>query len=146
MFDGSLQQLVIQLHVFSTFFMTGIIWYVQVVHYPLFKFIKQEDGSRSAFFHLRRTAFVVMPVMIIELITAVMLMSSSWMLLYSNYLWVNLALLILIWIISFSIHFPQHKALTKSFSSATLRPLVRSNWIRTALWTIRSLLLLRFLS
>ena len=60
----------------AALFMTGLIWFVQVVHYPLFS----ETGS-SAFVHyeqqhVRRTSWVVIPPMVLEAATAAALVVS----------------------------------------------------------------------
>lgn len=145
MFGLSFQQLIIQLHVFSTLLMTGVVWHMQVVHYPMFLDFKKEDGVRATEFHRQRTGYLVMPVMVVEFVTAVLLTSSSWMMLYGNFLWLNLMLLVLIWAITFLRHVPRHKRLSESFEPDTVHALVRANWVRTLLWTLRSILLIRFL-
>ncbi|MEM6262595.1 MAG: hypothetical protein AAGI38_08820 [Bacteroidota bacterium] len=56
--------LLVWLHFITTLFMTGLIWFVQVVHYPLFSQISPEDFPRYEKIHMRRTAIVVIPVML----------------------------------------------------------------------------------
>ncbi|MCZ6671357.1 MAG: hypothetical protein O7C75_00315 [Verrucomicrobia bacterium] len=146
MLDPSLQHLVIQLHLYSTLFMTGVIWYVQVVHYPLLRFIQSEDGKDFADLYKKKSGLIVVPFMLTELVTGILLIGSTWMMQYGYYLWMNLILLLGIWVVTFTVHLPQHKALTNSFNSETIRPLVRSDWIRTLIWSIRSVLLVSFLS
>ena len=145
MLNASLQQLVLQLHLFTTLFMTGIIWFVQVVHYPSFNFFSTGDDGKFARFHQQRTGWVVMPVMIVELGTAILLLGSSWVMQYGNYLWINLALLLTIWVVTFFKIAPLHGRLRVQHDATIVGTLVGLNWIRTLLWTLRSLLLLSFL-
>jgi sterol desaturase/sphingolipid hydroxylase (fatty acid hydroxylase superfamily) len=59
----------------ATWFMVGLIWFVQVVHYPLFAAVPA--GEPFAAYHrqhVRRTTWVVAPVMLVELVTAVALL------------------------------------------------------------------------
>ncbi|MDX1579501.1 MAG: hypothetical protein R3266_13530, partial [Gemmatimonadota bacterium] len=57
------------LHLASTLAVVGLIWFVQVVHYPL---LARTDGSafRAAHrFHTDRTGRVVIPLMLAEVAT-----------------------------------------------------------------------------
>lgn len=145
MLDPSLQHLVIQVHLFSTLMMTGVIWYVQVVHYPFLALIRPEEGERAARFHKQRTSWVVMPLMLVELTSGILLLGSTWMLQYGKYLWGNLLLLFMVWGITFFRFVPLHKRLENRYDRGTVKALVSGNWIRTILWSVRSLLLLGFL-
>lgn len=145
MLDPSIQHLVIQLHFFATLLMTGVIWFVQLVHYPSFRFIDKGVGIEAAQFHQRRTGILVIPLMLVEIGTAILLMGSSWIMLYGNYLWVNLGLLFAIWGITFLRMVPLHSKLAKEMDDRVINSLISTNWIRTILWTVRAGLLLSFL-
>jgi hypothetical protein len=145
MFGPDAQYLAIQIHLFTTLFMTGVIWYVQVVHYPYLAFTATSSASEAAEFHQRRTGYIVMPVMFLELGTGIFLLSSTWMMLFSQVFWLNLFLLLAIWAVTFLKFMPLHKALLKSLEPSLIKSLVTVNWIRTALWTIRAILLVSFL-
>ncbi len=58
---------VLFLHALSTVFMTGLIWFVQVVHYPLKAMV--DTGSFTAYqrAHQTRTAWIVGPPMLVEI-------------------------------------------------------------------------------
>ena len=145
MLDPSLQHLALQLHLFTTLFMTGTVWFVQIVHYPSFSYFASGDENKAAEFHQKRTGWIVMPVMLVELATAVVLLGSSWVMQYGNYLWINLTLLILIWVITFFKVVPLHKRLLAQFNQSVVNSLVSINWMRTILWTVRAVLLMSFL-
>ena len=146
MLDPSYQQLAIQLHLFSTLMMTGVVWFVQWVHYPSFRFVDTAKGSEAAQFHQVKTGLLVIPLMLVEMGTAVLLMSSSWVAQYGSYLWINLGLLFLIWAVTFLKMVPLHRQLADQFDKDIVSSLISMNWVRTILWTVRAVLLLRFLS
>ena len=145
MLDPSYQQLTIQLHFFATLLMTGIVWFVQLVHYPSFRFVSEETGNDAVRFHQRNTSFLVIPLMLVEMGTGILLMSSSWVTMYGNYLLINLALLFLIWAVTFLKMFPLYRQLNEAMNETSIRSLIFMNWIRTVLWTARAGLLLSFL-
>ena len=61
------------LHFLASSMMTGIIWLVQLVHYPSFHFIDPKQSGEFHRFHTDSIALFVAPLMIIELATAVFL-------------------------------------------------------------------------
>ena len=146
MLDPSLQSLAIQAHVFATLFMTGIVWFVQMVHYPFFDFAAEGNRREASEFHQRRTSQLVLPIMIIELVTAVALLGSSWMMRYGQTIWINLGLLLLTWGVTFFRFMPLYRQLLGGFDSNLIKTLISANWVRTALWTVRSVLLISFLN
>jgi hypothetical protein len=128
------------LHLASTLYLTGLIWCIQVVHYPLMSEVAV-DGFRT--FHLRhsrRISIVVVLPMVVELLSAVVLVIPGavavprWMTL------VGLALLLVIWGSTFALQVPLHRRLAAGFDSASHRALVRTNWVRTTAWTVRAAL------
>jgi hypothetical protein len=145
MLDPSHQQLVIQLHLLATLFMTGIVWHNQIVGYPGFRFIANDQQENAAQFLRKRAGWIVRPIMLIELGTAILLMGSSWVMRYGNYLWVNLALLLFIWGVTLLKMVPLNRQLVARFDEETIKSLVTVNWVRTMLWTVRAGLLLNFL-
>lgn len=53
-------------HVAATLFMVGVIWFVQVVHYPLFPRVGPEKFSLYLEAHSRLTTYVVGSPMLVE--------------------------------------------------------------------------------
>ena len=89
---------------------------------------------------------MVIPVMAVELITALLLLWRQPGGLLPFYAWLNAALLGVIWVSTFTLQGPYHNLLVKKFDLAVWGSLVRTNWIRTAAWTARGILLLFVLS
>lgn len=122
-------------HLAATWYMTGVIWLIQSVHYPMMgKVGSTFDDCQK--FHLSRMGMLVGPPMMTELATAGFLAWS----LRSPVWYFGLALLICIWISTFLVQVPLHNRLACGFDFRTHSALVRSNWLRTVLWTFRAVL------
>jgi len=130
--------LLILIHASATLFMTGLIWFVQVVHYPLMVNVGAVGFKDYETHHQRLTTWVVGPAMLVELTCAAWLVIQPiegipiWM------VFTGLALLILIWLSTGFLQVPRHRELERGFDATAHRRLVRSNWIRTVGWTLRS--------
>jgi len=115
----------------ATLAMVGLIWFVQVVHYPLFAHL---DATGIAE-HQRRTGWVVGPPMIVEAVTAVLLVAERPEGVPVAAALIGLALLAVIWISTAVIQVPRHRGLAAG--SGEVRRLVAENWIRTVAWSGR---------
>ena len=128
------------IHIAATLTMLGIIWVIQIVHYPLFAQVGEEHFQAYEQAHTRLITFVVFPPMVIELVTGIMLVLnrpigvSGWVPI------AGLLLLIVIWLSTAFLQVPMHNILSSGFDAEAHRRLVQTNWIRTVCWTIRSFL------
>lgn len=126
----------------ATLFMMGLIWFVQVVHYPLFANTGNAEFSAYEQRHTALTTWVVAPPMLVEGATALLLFwfrptgVSTWQ------LWVGLILLAVIWLSTAFLQIPCHELLSQEFDPTVHWRLVSTNWIRTAAWSLRGLLVL----
>jgi len=77
-----------------------------------------------------------------ELTTALLLLWRQPEFFLPFYAWLNAGLLAAIWVSTFALQGPYHHRLTRAFDPFTHRSLVKTNWIRTAAWTIRGIILL----
>jgi hypothetical protein len=132
--------LLLILHGAATWFMTGVIWLVQVVHYPLLRRVGLAETGSYIESHLRRVSLVVIPGMVLEAITAVLLLFTGLAGLPSALPGVGLALVVLIWLSTAMLQMPAHHRLLAGHNPAALERLIRTNWIRTVLWSIRAVL------
>ena len=121
-----------------SWFLAGLIWMVQLVHYPSFRFYSSPTQTAHQF-HQQRISLIVVPMMLIELTTAVALPIRDWPAFKSLHL-ANLGLLAVIWLITFLFMVPLHRQLLISSSDTVIQQLVRFNWIRTLAWTIKAIL------
>ena len=138
--------LLLLVHAAATWFMVGLIWFVQVVHYPLFAAVGDDAlrsyGSRNQ----RRTSWVVGPVMIVELVTALLLLVSRPASVSPALAWAGAVLLALVWISTAAVQVPLHEALARDPAPRLIARLVATNWLRTFAWSARGLLALAMLA
>ncbi len=139
--------LVLLLNMATTLVMTGIIWFVQIVHYPLFLSVEAESFAHYEALHATRTGWIVAPVMLIELATALTLL---WLPLRPaaigrSSVWIAVALLGAIWLSTAILQVSIHNGLARGYDPALISRLVATNWIRTIAWTMRSVIVLRLL-
>lgn len=130
-------------HLIFTSIMTGVIWVIQIVHYPSFHFIEKELYTAFQKFHMNKISIIVIPIMLAELITGMMLFldkSSK-----SPFLIISFVILVLIWLITGVFFSKAHNELMTGYQELVVNQLVVMNWIRTLLWTLRLLLLIGFL-
>ena len=127
------------LSVISAFLLTGVIWTIQIVHYPSFHYIDKLSFTNFHNFHERRISIIVMPLMLIELITSIALyIHNMWSIVFT----LNLLVVVLIWCSTFFVQVPIHSILSQKKDKDLIEKLVNTNWIRTFLWSIRMLLII----
>jgi hypothetical protein len=126
------------LHAGATLMMAGLIWFVQVVHYPLFARLHPTTSIPYAVEHMRRTTWVVAPLMLVEAGTAAGLVLYTVGTPAQSLAWIGLALLLVIWGSTGLLCVPCHTRLAGGFDGPTVARLVAVNWIRTVAWTARA--------
>ncbi len=135
-------RLLLLVHLAATLFMTGVIWFVQVVHYPLFAGVGPTEFSAYEQRHTMLTTWVVAPPMLLEAMTGVLLFwlrpvgVTTWQLV------LGLILGLVIWLSTAWLQVPCHELLSRGFDAAVQQRLVVTNWIRTVAWSLRALLVL----
>lgn len=122
----------------STLFMAGVIWFVQVVHYPLFALVGTTDFGRYEREHAGRTTWVVAPPMLIEAFTATLLLWLRPAGIGLGMAATGAVLVGVIWASTFALQVPMHAKLSAGFEPEAHRNLVATNWVRTAAWTARA--------
>ena len=129
-------------HLLCTLGMFGVIWIVQLVHYPLFDRAERSGFAAFEASHSSRITFVVGPLMLGELATAALLVArlkddeTAWV------WWAGLGMVGLLWASTALLSVPEHNRLGGGWDAAAHRRLVVTNWPRTILWTARSVLAL----
>lgn len=121
----------------ATWYMVGLIWMVQIVHYNMFDRVGLEHFQQYEADHNRLITPIVGVPMLFELATAVLLLFAAPDSFPRGAALVGLALIGLIWLSTIVLQIPCHNQLLSGFDEATYRRLVNSNWIRTGLWTVR---------
>ena len=117
--------------------MTGAIWIIQIVHYPIFHFVKDPTFSRFHKYHSSQITWVVAPMMFLELLAGFGLAY------FVQGIWIfQLALILFLWLVTFFVSVPLHNKLGQVRNEQVIKKLVITNWIRTLLWTLRTLIIL----
>lgn len=130
---------IVLIHAAATWFMVGLIWVIQLVHYPLMSYASQERFVEFETAHQMRISLIVLPVMLTELTTAVLLAILTPEPIASRTYWVLLLLLVGVWASTFFFQVPCHNRLGQGYDLPAIKRLVATNWIRTVLWTARGL-------
>ena len=136
-------------HAAITCFIAGLIWTIQIVHYPLFAWVppraftgqdttNQPNNQGYEREHMRRITLIVGPAMLLELITAIALT----ILIPAELRPIAIAALValfIIWISTATTQGPLHMKIAETADRTLIRKLVNTNWLRTTLWSARSL-------
>ena len=128
--------LVVQLG--ATAAMMGLIWFVQLVQYPGFADVGGDQFVSFEAAHMRRTSWVVGPLMGIEgvsaLVVAVTLRAEVGIVLVA----LSLLLLAVIHASTVFLQVPAHSRLATGYDADVQRRLVQTNWVRTFGWSART--------
>jgi len=128
------------IHAASTWLMTGVIWVIQLVHYPLFRLVGERNYTAYEAAHMGAITLLVGPLMLAEALTGLLLVGvqpsgvSRWL------TYVGFALIALVWLMTLFVNAPQHTLLSAGFNAAVHQALVNSNWVRTLAWTARAVI------
>ncbi len=131
----STETLLVLAHAASTLVLVGIIWTVQVVHYPLMAMVGDDRFVAYETAHSPRMAAVVMLPWTVQGLTTVGLAflrppSIPPALLVAAMVAAAVPVLAtIVWSV------PAHVRLGAGFDATVHRRLVRTNWVRTAGWT-----------
>jgi hypothetical protein len=116
--------------------LVGLIWTIQLVHYPSFSFVAEDQFLEFHRHHTRSITWVVMPLMLVELALAFYLAADyQW-----GWQWLSLLIIVLLlWALTFFFAVPLHNQLGLGKNEIIIQKLVSANWPRTILWTIKAL-------
>lgn len=125
----------------ATWGMVGVIWTMQLVHYPMLARLSALEPSVAAVDHQRRITWVVGPLMAAEGVTALALLVSRPDGMSGWSAWLAAALLGVALATTVLVQVPQHGRLAEGHDDATAEALVRWNWVRTVAWSARGIVL-----
>ncbi|HMO52123.1 MAG TPA: hypothetical protein PKE26_13175 [Kiritimatiellia bacterium] len=124
------------LHLAATGVMTGVIWFVQLIHYPWFHRVPADQFTAYHRAYTEKVGYIVGPAMLVELATGM-----AWLYLLGDGRtsadWISMVMLAGIWLSTIGLQIPCHQRLAAGYQPDVHRRLVRTNWIRTALWSAR---------
>jgi uncharacterized membrane protein len=129
-------------HVGATLMMAGLIWLVQLVHYPLFAQVGEQTFRTYHVAHNQLITPIVGPLMLVELLGALMLCVERPATIPAWAAWSGLGLVGVAWITTALFSVPAHSILAGGFDEAAHRALVSTNWLRTIAWSAHGALVL----
>ena len=135
MMSLSMENPMFVIHFAATWAMFGIIWLVQLVQYPAFRFVDPVKFEAFHQFHSNNITVIVGPLMMAELITGFLLALRAS---HSGLYWFNFSLVVAIFLATFAISVPLHNKLTLGFNLEVIDQLIFTNWVRTLLYTIHA--------
>jgi hypothetical protein len=128
----------LKLNIVLGLFLAGLIWTIQLVHYPAFRYVDAQKFTEFAQFHQKWiTPLVALP-MVLELLSSLALLWYK----PSHLMAICFVFVLVIWGTTFFMSIPLHAKLSEGFDLDTIDRLITSNWLRTIAWTLKTLLLL----
>ena len=129
----------------ATWAMAGVIWVIQVVHYPIFDTVERGPDDtgwvRFGERHRASISYVVGPFMALEGATGLWIVAAPPGDASRVLPLIALALMAVAYGVTAFVSVPLHERLTASFDADAHRRLVSTNWWRTTAWTLRGVVL-----
>jgi hypothetical protein len=120
--------LTLVLNLAATWYMAGLIWFVQLVHYPQFPLVGADGFAAYHRRHTRITTWAVGPAMLVELATAAWLVARRPAAMPAWAAWAGAGMVALLWASTALVQVPKHDVLARGFDPAAGRSLVATNW------------------
>ena len=122
----------------ATCVMTGVIWFVQWVHYPLLASVPVDRAIDAAIDHQRRTGQVLAIPMAVEGFTTLGLLISRPEGVQIIWPWFGAVLLAVALGSTIFVSVPLHAKMAANPTADVGRRLVTTNWPRTIAWSLRA--------
>lgn len=125
----------VAVHAAATLFLAGMIWTIQVVHYPLFAAVGENSFAAYEAAHSARITWVIVVPWALQGVTTFLLLLAPpegvprWM------VWTAAVLAAIPVVVTIAYSVPAHTVLGAGFDVVAHRRLVTTNWLRTAAWT-----------
>ncbi len=126
------------IHAAVTWCLVGLIWVIQVIHYPMFKNVGKDNFVAYHERHMALILWLVSPLMFVEISSAVVIF---WLGERSLTFFISLGALFVVWASTALLQVPLHNKLTLGYDASTIDRLVSSNFWRTLAWTLRGVCL-----
>jgi hypothetical protein len=111
--------------------LAGLIWTIQLVHYPLFALVGVCEWPHYEAEHQRRITRLVAPLMVANVGLSLALLADG----HSASRVLNASLAIGVFVATGLVFAPMHGRLESEAGTSAVRRLVRANWARTWAWT-----------
>jgi hypothetical protein len=132
--------LLLLVHAFATTALAGLIWTIQVVHYPLFSDVGTAEFAKFHHDHSFRITWIVGPLMAVEGIATLWLLARRPVGVSPVLTWGAAVVLGVVHLATVSLSVPAHNSLSQGFTRSAYMRLVNTNWVRTIGWSTRAIL------
>jgi len=114
-----------------------VLWSVQLVIYPAFTFIDPNHFERWHYRYTGAITWIVAPLMLAQFsgVAGRLILLGRPNVIW----WVELSCTLIAWTVTFLVSVPLHNRLQRERNEATMNSLVRTNWWRTAAWTLTAI-------
>jgi len=130
------------LHTAVTWALTGLIWTIQIVHYPLLEHVADTSFRAYHARHMWLVTWVAGPLILAEAgSAAILVFLGERSVLFLG----SMVPLLVVWGSTILHQVPIHDRLTNGYHLETIRRLTATNWLRTLGWTARAFCLLALL-
>jgi hypothetical protein len=126
-------------HLAITWMIIGFIWVVQIIVYPQFLKVREPEFRLYHFSHCFRIGLIIVPLFLLETGSAAWLLYKG---LRDTLFLSSLGMIPVIMLSTAIWQAPMHTRLAQGRDEAVILSLIRTNWVRTAAWTARGILLL----
>ena len=118
-------------------FLVSLIIITQLISYPLFLRVGRDEFLAYHKFYTKQISYVVTLPMMIELLLSIYVLTIdvNWLTL------INITLLSVVWLSTFIIQVPIHNSLSVEYSGELVSQLIKTNWLRTSIWTLKLILI-----
>lgn len=124
----------------ATLWLAGMIWTVQVVHYPLFAMVGSRGFASYEAAHSSRISLLLLGPWALQGVTTAWVLFQrpvgvpAWM------VWAAAVAAATTVVVTVLVSVPQHDVLADGFDAMAHRRLVATNWWRTAAWSAHAVL------
>ncbi|ARV08354.1 hypothetical protein BTO05_01350 [Winogradskyella sp. PC-19] len=110
-----------------------LIWAVQLVIYPSFKFYSKANLFQWHRLYTKRVTVIVLPLMGSQLLLGFIYLFQV----QNTYTFFSFVIILALWVITFTVFVPLHQSIDigKPVENVCLK-LEKKNWIRTLLWSL----------
>lgn len=122
-------------------FLTGLIWVIQLVHYPLFLKVGKSQFREYEKSHRKRISVLAMPAMVVDMALSGLLIFTTYYDIYREYILLAFVLNLLAFLSTILFFSRLHSHLAKGYNANLISKLVSINMIRTLIWTARTVVL-----
>ncbi|MCC5947473.1 MAG: hypothetical protein JJT89_03365 [Nitriliruptoraceae bacterium] len=126
---------VVLAHAASTLFLAGMIWTIQVVHYPLFASVGVAEFPAYEAAHSARITWVILVPWAVQGLTTAALLLAPPSGVPRTLVWAAAVLAVIPVVVTIVASVPAHEVLGSGFDAQAHARLVSTNWWRTLAWS-----------